>query len=112
MKTKLAWRYLNIGTREYLGFRIYRGTIPLNPSALPPPLATVGPHVETYTDVTPDRIYFYMVEGFTDTISWFSGSIEVVPGFYMKWDVADELEDSGYIEIGEGRLLQEKSNAR
>lgn len=57
---RLTWQENNIGED---GHRVYRSTSPMNPSALPAPLATVGPDVLQYedADVASGTTYYYRV---------------------------------------------------
>lgn len=66
---RLIWRDRNSGLAQEEGFRVYRDTAALDLEALPSPLATLDPDVETYDDATvaADTTYYYAVSAFLDT---------------------------------------------
>lgn len=60
MSIQLTWTDTNYGETEH---RVYRDTVTIDPEALPAPLATLGPDVESYQDDTaaPATTYYYRV---------------------------------------------------
>lgn len=59
------------------GFRIYRSTSPMDASALPAPLATVGANVTAYVDsgLTPGQTYYYRVASYYASSSAVSAEV-------------------------------------
>lgn len=60
MKIKIGWSDPNYGAEE---IRLYSDTAPMDPQALPAPLATLGPDIVTYTHdpVTSGQTYHYIL---------------------------------------------------
>ena len=63
---RLSWRDRNEGLAQEEGFRVYRDTAALDLEALPSPLATLAPDVQTYDDTTvaAATTYYYVVSAF------------------------------------------------
>lgn len=70
---RLTWRDRNSGAAEEEGFRLYRGTAPLDLDDLPAPLATLPPGTEQYDDetVAPATTYHYAVSAFRGDLEAF-----------------------------------------
>lgn len=62
---KISWGDLNFGSAQEDGFRIYRGLSPIDPDALPTPIATLAPDVKEFTDPgVAGAGYYYAVSCF------------------------------------------------
>lgn len=68
---RLTWDDLNAGAAAVDGFRIYRSDAPIDPAALPPPIATLARGVTSYND--PDGLAsdYYLVEAYKGAASRF-----------------------------------------
>jgi len=64
------------------GHRIYRSEAPIDPNALPAPLAELGPDATGYLDstVAPSTTYYYRVTAFLGTIEKVALEVEVTTG--------------------------------
>lgn len=80
------------------GHRIYRSSSPMDPEALPAPLAEVGPGVTEYVDETalPNTTYYYRVAAFLAGLQQVGAEIQVTngnaPGRAKLMLSVDELE--------------------
>lgn len=65
MKARLVWGDENYGVQ---GFNVYRDVLPLDPEALPAPLASLGPSARSYEDETivEGETYYYVVTALVD----------------------------------------------
>lgn len=75
----LFWADPNTGAVQEDEQRIYRSTSPMDPDALPSPLATVDPDVTIYADATiaPATTYFYRVSAVRGLVEKVSEEFEI-----------------------------------
>lgn len=94
LRVRLAWAEDN-GAET--GHRVYRSETPMDPGALPTPLATLGPNVTEYVDeaVVENSTYYYRVSAYTpfkEAISdEVSRAVSLVPDIGAYW-----AEQGGY----------------
>jgi hypothetical protein len=81
MEIKISFINPNINAE---GIRVYRDTKPMDPAALPAPIATIAGNVNSYSDTTvvKDASYFYIFEVFSGTEKVRSGNISATATFY------------------------------
>lgn len=76
MGIRLQWRDRNVAEESH---RVYRSETPMDPLALPTPLATLGPDVDLYDDGTVEtgKTYYYRVAAVAAGIEALSDEISV-----------------------------------
>lgn len=76
-KITLTWDDLNASEE---GHRVYRSLTPMDPGALPSPLAVLGPNVTTYDDldIVAEELYYYRVSVYSGALEKTSGEVSIV----------------------------------
>lgn len=91
MGTTLRWRDNNAAED---GHRVYRGTAPLDPEALPAPLATLAADVTEYydIDVVEGQAYYYRVGSYVGSVERVSEELQV-EALWSPAPVAESFDD-------------------